>query len=133
MPSCIAVGGDTTIDSDCCWAYLTQREAAASLPFRNQRAQLICNEQLRRFTGLRPGEKLFEELFHGKEAPSPTAFEGLLVATPRTADAALVGRAIDEVAAACRGGNPRAALAQLARLVPEFDHNADASVGRTAP
>jgi O-antigen biosynthesis protein WbqV len=83
-----------------------------------------------RFTGLRPGEKLFEELFHGKEAPNPTAFEGLLVATPRTADAALVGRAIDEVAAACRAGNGRAALAQLSRLVPEFDHNPDAVVGK---
>jgi len=75
-----------------------------------------------RFTGLRPGEKLFEELFHGKEAPRPTAFPGLLVATPRTADAALVGRAIDEIAAAARSGNPRAALQQLGRLVPEFDH-----------
>jgi O-antigen biosynthesis protein WbqV len=86
-----------------------------------------------RFTGLRPGEKLFEELFHGQEPPNPTKFEGLLVATPRTADAALVGRAIDEVAAACRSGNPRAALAQLARLVPEFDHNVDAVVGKAAP
>jgi O-antigen biosynthesis protein WbqV len=75
-----------------------------------------------RFTGLRPGEKLFEELFHGKEAPRPTAFPGLLVATPRTADAALVGRAIDEIAAAARNGSPRAALAQLGRLVPEFEH-----------
>jgi O-antigen biosynthesis protein WbqV len=78
-----------------------------------------------RFTGLRPGEKLFEELFHGKEAPRPTDFPGLLVATPRTADAALVGRAIDEIAAAARGGNPRAALQQLGRLVPEFDHAAE--------
>ena len=75
-----------------------------------------------RFTGLRPGEKLFEELFHGKEAPRPTEYPGLLVATPRTADAALVGRAIDEIAAAARSGNPRAALAQLGRLVPEFAH-----------
>ncbi|MCR0981948.1 polysaccharide biosynthesis protein [Roseomonas populi] len=75
-----------------------------------------------RFTGLRPGEKLFEELFHGKEAPSPTQFPGLLVATPRTADAALVGRAIDEIASAARGGQARLALAGLARLVPEFEH-----------
>ncbi len=78
-----------------------------------------------RFTGLRPGEKLYEELFHGQEPPRPTKFRGLLVATPRTADPALVGRAIDEIAAACRAGNPRAALAQLSRLVPEFAHNAD--------
>jgi FlaA1/EpsC-like NDP-sugar epimerase len=78
-----------------------------------------------RFTGLRPGERLFEELFHGKEAPRPTAYPGLLVATPRTADPALVGRAIGEIAAAGRAGNPRAALLQLARLVPEFAHAPD--------
>ncbi|KAA2213793.1 polysaccharide biosynthesis protein [Teichococcus oryzae] len=76
-----------------------------------------------RFTGLRPGEKLYEELFHGQEPPRPTQFPGLLVATPRTADAALVGRAIDEIAQAARLGHAKAALAQLARLVPEFDHN----------
>ena len=75
-----------------------------------------------RFTGLRPGEKLFEELFHGQEPPRPTGFPGLLVATPRTADAALVGRAIDEVSSAARSGQGRLALAGLARLVPEFEH-----------
>ena len=75
-----------------------------------------------RFTGLRPGERLYEELFHGQEPPRPTAFAGLLVATPRTADSALVGRAIDEMAAAGRAGNARLALQQIARLVPEFAH-----------
>jgi O-antigen biosynthesis protein WbqV len=77
------------------------------------------------FTGLRPGEKLFEELFHGSEPPVPTGHPGLLMAAPRTADLAIVARAIDEIAASCRAGQARLALAQLGRVVPEFSHNAD--------
>ncbi|HET6195204.1 MAG TPA: nucleoside-diphosphate sugar epimerase/dehydratase, partial [Acetobacteraceae bacterium] len=78
-----------------------------------------------RFTGLRPGEKLYEELFHGKEPPVPTGFPGLLMASPRTADPAIVGRAIDEIAAACRGGQTRLSLTLLGRLVTEFEHNSE--------
>ena len=89
------------------------------------------------YTGLRPGEKLFEELFHGREAPVPTGHPGLLMATPRTADPAIVGRAIDEIGALCRAGQAGAALAQLARLVPEFEHNSTGSstgtIARAAP
>ena len=81
-----------------------------------------------RFTGLRPGEKLFEELFHGREPPTPTGHPGLLMASPRTADPAIVGRAIDEIAGACRGGNVRLALALLGHIVPEFQHNPDGRV-----
>jgi FlaA1/EpsC-like NDP-sugar epimerase len=79
-----------------------------------------------RFTGLRPGEKLFEELFHGKEALAPTDHPSLLMAAPRTADPAIVGRAIEEIAAAGRTGQERQALAILGRMVPEFDHAAAA-------
>ena len=81
-----------------------------------------------RFTGLRPGEKLFEELFHGREPATPTGHPGLLMATPRTADPAIVGRAIDEIATACRDGDERLALALLGRIVPEFQHNPDGRV-----
>jgi O-antigen biosynthesis protein WbqV len=37
-----------------------------------------------------------------------------------------MGAAIDQIAAHARAGNRKAALAQLAELVPEFDHNTGA-------
>ena len=52
-------------------------------------------------------------------------FTGLLMASPRTADPAIVGRAINEIAAACRGGQARLALTLLGRLVTEFEHNSE--------
>ncbi len=75
------------------------------------------------FTGLRPGEKLFEELFHGEEPPVPTGHPGLLMATPRNVDAAAVRRAITDMTAACRSGHLDTALSLLSRMVPEFEHD----------
>jgi FlaA1/EpsC-like NDP-sugar epimerase len=86
-----------------------------------------------RFTGLRPGEKLYEELFHGSEPPVPTGFPGLLMAVPRTADPAIVGRALDEIASASRGGQLRLALSVLGRMVPEYaSPEAAQTLGKTS-
>ncbi|OUJ15608.1 nucleoside-diphosphate sugar epimerase/dehydratase [Acetobacter sp. DsW_063] len=76
-----------------------------------------------RFTGLRPGEKLFEELFHGREAPAPTDAPGLLIATPRVVDLRQVSAAVDRIAACAHDGNAAEAIAVLTALVPEFVHN----------
>jgi O-antigen biosynthesis protein WbqV len=72
------------------------------------------------FTGLRPGEKLYEELFHDGESSAPTAVPGLRVASPRTSDAALLARSIDELENLARAGCEDDIVAMLRRLVPEF-------------
>jgi O-antigen biosynthesis protein WbqV len=72
------------------------------------------------FTGLRPGEKLHEELFHDAEAPVPTSNPALRLAAPRTADYAVLARSIDELEKEVRAGDAARALALLQRLVPEY-------------
>jgi FlaA1/EpsC-like NDP-sugar epimerase len=72
------------------------------------------------FTGLRPGEKLFEEIFHGSEPPLATTQPGILVATPRAVDVEELGLALDDLSQACRAHQQAPALAILKRLVPEY-------------
>jgi O-antigen biosynthesis protein WbqV len=76
------------------------------------------------FTGLRPGEKLYEELLHVAESLMPTAYKDILLAAPRTADAALLARAIDELAEHARAGHASEVLDGLHRLVPEYQNGA---------
>ncbi|WP_240775393.1 polysaccharide biosynthesis protein [Neokomagataea tanensis] len=84
-----------------------------------------------RITGLRPGEKLFEELFHGREAPVPTDAAGLRIATPRTVNFELVSQALDALDTACHQGNLMEVMGILQHLVPEFRHNTGALVPET--
>ena len=72
------------------------------------------------FTGLRPGEKIEEELFHAAELLAPTPIAGIQVASPRVADAALLARAFDELEALARAGRDADTVAALRRMVPEF-------------
>lgn len=72
------------------------------------------------FTGLRPGEKLFEEIFHGAEPPVPTERPGILSASPRAADAQALGLALDELATLCRQHDRDQVLRRLQALVPEY-------------
>jgi O-antigen biosynthesis protein WbqV len=73
-----------------------------------------------KITGLRPGEKLFEEIFHGSEPLLPTACKGILLAAPRTADSATLARLLDELAHVCRRADQAGLDALLHRLVPEY-------------
>lgn len=74
------------------------------------------------FIGAKPGEKLFEELFYGREAPEPTDHNGLLMATPKAMDLYQVDQYIDEIQQACIQNNAGKAIKAIQKLVPEFQH-----------
>ena len=74
------------------------------------------------FTGLRPGEKLYEEVLHRAEALQPTPQAGLLLAAPRVVDCADLDAALSRLIAAASRCDEAAVLATLKELVPEFQH-----------
>ena len=71
-------------------------------------------------TGLRPGEKLREELFHEAEPMVETGHSGLRLAAPRTANIELLSRSLDELAEFCAGERGEAVMRLLRHLVPEY-------------
>ncbi len=81
-------------------------------------------------TGLRPGEKLSEELFHGEEPTIPTDMAGVLIARPRTVDHAVIAAKLSALEDACRRRDEAAALALVADLVPELRRSGP---GQTKP
>ena len=72
------------------------------------------------FIGLRPGEKLREELFHAAEAVMPTGNPAIRLAAPRTADYPMLARSIDELEEHARARREERLLQLLERLVPEY-------------
>jgi len=72
------------------------------------------------FIGLRPGEKLYEELFHAGESLVATEYAGVMAAAPRTADADEIRRALKILAEACRRADADAVGAVVRTLVPEY-------------
>ncbi len=71
------------------------------------------------FTGCRPGEKLFEEVFHGSEGIVQTDHEGLLLAAPRAASLEEIKSALKELVSICERNDELAVRRLLAMLVPE--------------
>jgi len=72
------------------------------------------------FTGTRPGEKLFEEIFHGAEPPVPTTAPGVLLASPRTQNLDEVRQTLDQLAAAAHKEDRTGLMDGIAKLVPEY-------------
>jgi FlaA1/EpsC-like NDP-sugar epimerase len=75
------------------------------------------------FTGLRPGEKLHEELFHPAEPLMPTANPAIRLAAPRTADYPMLVRSLDEIEENARLRREERVIQLLERLVPEYQRS----------
>jgi len=71
-------------------------------------------------TGLRPGEKLFEEMFHGSEALVETESAGIFLAAPRAAEAEALTRSILELAKAATDADRDRLVKIIGELVPEY-------------
>ncbi|HCX14840.1 MAG TPA: nucleotide sugar dehydratase [Rhodospirillaceae bacterium] len=71
-------------------------------------------------TGLRPGDKLSEELFQDSEPPVATDMAGILLARPRTVNYGIIASKLAALDRACRSCDEPAVLSLVADLVPEF-------------
>ena len=74
------------------------------------------------FTGLRPGEKLYEEMLHDGEAPQPTNLEGVNLASPRVIDYELLSDQVDKLSRAAKSRDTAQTIALIRYLVPELQN-----------
>ncbi|MBA4490848.1 nucleoside-diphosphate sugar epimerase/dehydratase [Paracoccus sp. S1E-3] len=73
------------------------------------------------FVGIRPGEKLFEELFDRNEVVEPAGFAGVSCAVPYPVPISRLRASILQLERAARAGDTSQVRRGLANLVPGFD------------
>jgi len=78
------------------------------------------------FTGLRPGEKLYEELFTAEEGMNATRHSQIFKARTKPADRAAVSRSTSQLLRAAAAGDDQRIVALLRRCLPTFKPDADA-------
>ena len=76
-----------------------------------------------KFTGLREGEKLYEEVLDSKESTKPSFNDKIRIATVREYDYSVVSGQIDELITISREYDDLKTVAAMKRLVPEFVSN----------
>jgi O-antigen biosynthesis protein WbqV len=74
------------------------------------------------FTGLRPGEKMFEELFHASEASARTVHEGIWLASAALTPMEALAAKLAPLYETCNRREARNVVTLLKALVPEY-HN----------
>ena len=72
------------------------------------------------FTGLRPGEKLYEELLNQKETTLPTDNSKIMIARVREFDFDKVSEKVDDLIETSHHDKPFTTVQQMKQIVPEF-------------
>lgn len=85
------------------------------------------------YTGLRPGEKLFEELFHAQESYQNTSHTKIFLAQPRSMSWDLLNAQLRQAALAVRDYDEPALWRCLSSLLPEFARRDDADSAEIVP
>ena len=75
------------------------------------------------FTGLRPGEKLFEELLMDEEGLKSTANKKIFIGNQIEIDPKALEQKLDTLKAAAEANDSDRTVELLADLVPTFHHN----------
>ena len=75
------------------------------------------------YTGLRDGEKLYEELLNVEESTKPSFHEKIRIATVREYDYSQVCKDIDELAAISDSYDDMAIVRKMKEMVPEYKSN----------
>ena len=79
------------------------------------------------YTGLRPGEKLFEELFHENEGLRVTEHSKLLLADARKVESKWLKQQLTALVSNCREDDISLILKQLQVIVPEYQSDTNSS------
>ncbi len=72
------------------------------------------------YTGLRPGEKLYEELLASKESTMPTHHEKIMIAKVRQYEYVIIKERIKELLLALKMENNEHLVSRMKELVPEY-------------
>ena len=75
------------------------------------------------YTGLRPGEKLYEELLANEENTIPTHYEKILIAKVNPQEHDNVKKGVEELIGLYDNQNNNAIVSKIKELVPEFISN----------